>query len=138
MFGKVYILTRAELWVEKVRPVLARNWNFQLLKEPLWVFRWHHLCFTYDHRQHVISTYVDGRLNNEQQYEVGASFSGSRVVLGQGNGPKRSLSADLSQVSPQAKVKAKGSAMRAGRVGGEALALREWCSSNSRLSAAPN
>lgn len=28
------------MWVERVRPVLARNWNFQVLKKMLWVYRY--------------------------------------------------------------------------------------------------
>ena len=63
------------------------------------VLRWHHLCFTYDHQQHLISTYVDGRLNNHQNYEVDKTMSGNGAVLGQGLEAQRSFSGDLTQVN---------------------------------------
>ncbi|XP_071533859.1 uncharacterized protein [Panulirus ornatus] len=96
--GEVSIL-EGDVWVERVRPVLARNWNFQILKDKLWLYRWHHLCFTYDHQRHLISTYVDGRLNNHQEYDVGRHMSGDRAKLGQGAEIQRSLSGDLTQVN---------------------------------------
>lgn len=65
---------------------------------PIPVHRWHHLCFTYDHQKHVISTYLDGRLNNEQMYDVGSSIQGNGARLGQGTQPQRSFSGDLTQV----------------------------------------
>ncbi|KAG7166024.1 hypothetical protein Hamer_G011953, partial [Homarus americanus] len=87
-----------DVWVERVRPVLAQNWNFQLLKKKMWVFRWHHLCFTYDHKRHLISTYVDGSLNNHQEYDIIRTMSAARARLGQGYTPERSFSGDLTQV----------------------------------------
>lgn len=60
--------------------------------------RWHHLCFTYDHQKPRISTYVDGRLNNHQDYEIDKPVSGYGARLGQGVEPTRSLSGDLTQV----------------------------------------
>ncbi|KAK4307059.1 hypothetical protein Pmani_021151 [Petrolisthes manimaculis] len=60
---------------------------------------WHHLCFTYDHEKHLISTYVDGDLNNEQVYEVARSIHGNGVRLGQGTQSQRSFSGHLTQVN---------------------------------------
>ncbi|KAK4314330.1 hypothetical protein Pmani_014362 [Petrolisthes manimaculis] len=96
--GKDHIL-EGDIWVERVRPVFARNWNFQILKEKLWVYRWHHLCFTYDDKNHMIRTYVDGRQTNEQQYDVKRYMAGDRAKLGQGAEAQRSLSGDLTQVN---------------------------------------
>ena len=57
------------------------------------------MCFTYNHNQHLISTYVDGRLNNHQKYEVDKAVTGNRAQLGQGLAAERSLSGDLTQVN---------------------------------------
>nr|XP_045583291.1 uncharacterized protein LOC123746084 [Procambarus clarkii] len=92
-------ILEGDIWVERVRPVIARNWNFQLLKKKIWVFKWHHLCFTYDHTQHLISTYVDGSLNNHQEYDIVRTVSGVKARLGQGMMPRRSFSGDLTQVN---------------------------------------
>ncbi|KAK3857175.1 hypothetical protein Pcinc_036553, partial [Petrolisthes cinctipes] len=92
-------ILEGDLWVNRVRIVMARHYNFQLLKEKLWAYRWHHLCFTYDHEKHLISTYVDGGLNNEQVYEVGLSIHGNGVRLGQGTQSQRSFSGQLTQVN---------------------------------------
>ncbi|XP_071530487.1 uncharacterized protein [Panulirus ornatus] len=62
-------------------------------------YRWHHLCFTYDHQRHLIGTYVDGHLNNHQEYDIVRHMSGDRAKLGQGAGIQRSFSGDLSQVN---------------------------------------
>lgn len=30
----------SDVWVERVRAVIAQSWNFQILEKKLWVFRW--------------------------------------------------------------------------------------------------
>ncbi|XP_066973211.1 uncharacterized protein [Macrobrachium rosenbergii] len=96
--GRIMMLT-GELWVERVRPVLARNWNFQILKENLWMFRWYHICFTYNHTKKLIGTYINGQLNNHQEYDIGRPIIGNYASLGQGQTPERSFSGDLTQVN---------------------------------------
>ncbi|XP_064089932.1 uncharacterized protein LOC135203933 [Macrobrachium nipponense] len=88
-----------KLWVERVRPVLARNWNFQILKENLWMFRWYHICFTYNHTQKLLGTYINGHLNNYQEYDIGRPIFGNHASLAQGQTPERSFSGDLTQVN---------------------------------------
>lgn len=56
------------------------------------------MCFTYDHQKYLISTYVDGRLNNHQNYEIDKPAAGNGARLGQGLTPQRSFSGDLTQV----------------------------------------
>ncbi|KAK7022743.1 hypothetical protein SK128_021286 [Halocaridina rubra] len=96
--GRIMMLA-GELWVERVRPVIARNWNFQILKQPLWMFRWYHLCFTYNHTQSLIKTYINGELSNEQEYNIGEPVYGDKLTLGQGATPERSFSGMLTQVN---------------------------------------
>lgn len=61
--------------------------------------RWYHLCFTYDHTIHLISTYLDGELSNTQVYDVGGLVYGNLASVGQGDSAAESFSGDLAQVS---------------------------------------
>ncbi|XP_064079627.1 LOW QUALITY PROTEIN: uncharacterized protein LOC135196740 [Macrobrachium nipponense] len=97
--GKTVMMLVGELWVERVRPVIARNWNFQLLKQQLRMYRWYHICFTYDHSAQLITTYIDGKLNNYQAYNVGRPVFGDKATVGQGDNKERSFSGKLSQVN---------------------------------------
>ncbi|KAK8375461.1 hypothetical protein O3P69_008356 [Scylla paramamosain] len=93
-------ILEGDIWLDRVRPVIAQNWNFQLLKKKLWVFRWHHLCFTYDAKQHILSTYVDGHLNNDQDVDFHNKYiAADGAVLGQGVDYMRSFSGNLTQVN---------------------------------------
>lgn len=62
--------------------------------------RWHHLCFTYDAEQHLLSTYIDGHLNSNQDVDFHDKYiSADRAVLGQGVDHMRSFSGNLTQVT---------------------------------------
>ena len=63
--------------------------------------RWQHLCFLYDHDNRVISSYIDGVLNYEDNYFIGAPAYGDLVWLGQGarvSVDETSLSGEITQV----------------------------------------
>ncbi|XP_068221246.1 uncharacterized protein [Palaemon carinicauda] len=63
------------------------------------MFRWYHICFTYDHSKKLIGTYINGKLNNYQEYDIGRPIFGNYASLGQGDTPERSFSGDLTQVN---------------------------------------
>lgn len=62
-------------------------------------YRWHHLCFTYDYDQHVISTFLDGELNNQQKFILLSPVYGNWARLGQNFEARNSFSGDLTQAS---------------------------------------
>lgn len=59
------------------------------------------MCFTYDHEQHLLSTYVDGELNSRQNVSIKNYIAADGAVLGQGIDYMRSFSGNLTQVSDQ-------------------------------------
>ncbi|KAK3891914.1 hypothetical protein Pcinc_004228 [Petrolisthes cinctipes] len=60
---------------------------------------WHHLCFTYDYIHHIISTFLDGELNNEQEFLLLSPVYGNWARLGQNFEARNSFSGDLTQVN---------------------------------------
>lgn len=66
--------------------------------KPHLVPRWHHLCFTYDHPKNLISTFLDGELNNVQDFVLKSPVYGNWARLGQNFEPRNSFSGDLTQV----------------------------------------
>ncbi|XP_071530537.1 uncharacterized protein [Panulirus ornatus] len=90
---------KGELWLDRVRPVIAHRWQFQLIKEKLRAFRWYHLCFTYDHLKHLYNTYINGELVYELTYDVGRPVYGNDLRLGQSDELYQSFSGALSQVN---------------------------------------
>ncbi|XP_068236921.1 uncharacterized protein [Palaemon carinicauda] len=63
------------------------------------MYRWYHICFTYEHSAQLIKTYIDGNLNNFQSYNVGRPVYGDRATVAQGDNEERSFSGKLSQVN---------------------------------------
>lgn len=61
--------------------------------------RWHHLCFTYNHTKNLISTFLDGELNNVQDFVLKSPVYGNWARLGQNFEARNSFSGDLTQVS---------------------------------------
>ncbi|XP_069173660.1 uncharacterized protein [Procambarus clarkii] len=90
---------RAELWLDRVRIVLAHRWQFQLLHTKLRTFRWYQLCLTYDHLEHAYNTFMNGELVYELTYNVEGEIYGDNARLGQGDLPSESFSGALSQVN---------------------------------------
>ncbi|XP_071516802.1 LOW QUALITY PROTEIN: uncharacterized protein [Panulirus ornatus] len=88
-----------ELWLDRVRSVIAHRWQYQLLKNKLRAYRWYHICYTYDHVKHLYNTFIDGELVYELTYNVGRQVYGNYAVLGQGIEIYRSFSGNLSQVN---------------------------------------
>ncbi|KAK7065522.1 hypothetical protein SK128_006704 [Halocaridina rubra] len=62
---------------------------------------WYHICFTYDHEKTIISTYMDGELNNHQMYDIGENIFGDNVTIGQSDKKtsQKSFSGELTQVN---------------------------------------
>ncbi|XP_071530491.1 uncharacterized protein [Panulirus ornatus] len=90
---------KGELWLDRVRPVIAHRWKFQLIKEKLKAYRWYHICFTYDHLEHLYNTFIDGELVYEMTYDVGRQIYGDYARLGQSDILLESFSGALSQVN---------------------------------------
>ncbi|XP_071542888.1 uncharacterized protein [Panulirus ornatus] len=90
---------KGELWLDRVRPVIAHRWQFQVIKDRLRAYRWYHICFTYDHLKHLYNTYIDGELVYELTYNVGRPVYGDYAVLGQSDDVYKSFSGNLSQVN---------------------------------------
>nr|XP_045582886.1 uncharacterized protein LOC123745852 isoform X3 [Procambarus clarkii] len=90
---------RAELWLDRVRIVLAHRWQFQLLHTKLRTFRWYQLCLTYDHLEHAYNTFMNGELVYKLTYNVEGEIYGDNARLGQGDLPSESFSGALSQVN---------------------------------------
>nr|XP_053628087.1 uncharacterized protein LOC128685552 [Cherax quadricarinatus] len=66
----------------------------------LWVYlRWYHLCFTYDHLQHLYNTFINGELIYELTYDVDGQIYGNNVSVGQSGRQQESFSGALSQVN---------------------------------------
>ncbi|XP_063885586.1 uncharacterized protein LOC135113890 [Scylla paramamosain] len=90
---------KGELWLDRVRPVIAHRWNFQPLENKLRTYRWYHICFTYNHTDHKYHTYIDGELVYEMTYNVGRPIYGDYARLGQNEVLMQSYSGALSQVN---------------------------------------
>ncbi|MPC29987.1 Glutamate-gated chloride channel subunit beta [Portunus trituberculatus] len=60
---------------------------------------WHHLCFTYNHNKKLISTFLDGELNNVQDFVLLSPVYGNWARLGQNFEARNSFSGDLSQIN---------------------------------------
>ncbi|XP_071514862.1 uncharacterized protein [Panulirus ornatus] len=90
---------KGELWLDRVRPVIAHRWKFQLVKNKLRAYRWYHLCFTYNHLTHVYNTFINGELIYEMTYNVGRQIYGDYARLGQSDELYESFSGALSQVN---------------------------------------
>ncbi|KAK3887647.1 hypothetical protein Pcinc_008254 [Petrolisthes cinctipes] len=90
---------RGELWLDRVRSVIAHRWKFQQIKEKFRAYRWYHLCFTYNHMSSGYKIYIDGDLNYKTTYEVDRPVYGDTIRLGQGEQLEHSFSGALSQVN---------------------------------------
>lgn len=66
----------------------------------LFLSRWYHLCFTYNHLTHLYNTFVNGEFVYEVTYDVGRQIYGDYVRLGQSNEIFETYSGALSQVRP--------------------------------------
>ncbi|XP_071552922.1 uncharacterized protein [Panulirus ornatus] len=90
---------KGELWLDRVRPVIAHRWQFQLIPERLRAYKWYHLCFTYDHLSHLYNTFLDGDLVYELEYNVGRPVYGNYLRLGQSDALYQTFSGALTQVN---------------------------------------
>ena len=45
------------------------------------VYRWYHICFTYNHTDHNYLTYIDGQLVYEMTYDIGRPIYGDYARL---------------------------------------------------------
>ncbi|KAG7167884.1 uncharacterized protein LOC121867842 [Homarus americanus] len=90
---------KGELWLNRVRPVIAHRWQFQLLENKLRTFKWYHLCFTYDHLTNRYSTYMNGEFVYGLNYNVDRQVYGDYARVGQAGPLYESFSGALSQVN---------------------------------------
>lgn len=65
----------------------------------IYIFRWYHMCFTYDNSKSLHTTYLNGKEVFSVVKNIGRSMYGDTAIIGQGEFKQNSLSAEITQVS---------------------------------------
>ncbi|KAF2356090.1 Neurotransmitter-gated ion-channel ligand-binding domain [Trinorchestia longiramus] len=92
---------RIELWVDKVRPVMANTWRFLMPQEHLKPNRWYHVCVTYEAAgpQSKYELYLDGTAVATLWFEVIWPVNGDGFFVGRSDSDAKSMDAFITQVN---------------------------------------